>query len=178
MKRLLTLILTIESLLPAKADDGHRLWLRYDTVRTATVTLPTTQHPSPTIDIARHELETFYDGESVVLRLDPTMADDDGFSINDGITDGPQRNVGRDTITARRPIGLLYGAYQLLREQATRTAPAHLPAIHSVTSRGSHPVFALRLLNHWDNLDGSIERGYAGESIFEWFHLNETLIKE
>ncbi len=40
------------------------------------------------------------------------------------------------------------------------------------------PKFKLRLLNHWDNLDGSIERGYAGESIFEWFHLDEQLIRD
>lgn len=40
------------------------------------------------------------------------------------------------------------------------------------------PQFKLRLLNHWDNLDGSIERGYAGNSIFEWFHLDENLIRE
>jgi alpha-glucuronidase len=42
----------------------------------------------------------------------------------------------------------------------------------------SDPAFSLRLLNHWDNPDGSIERGYAGESIFEWFKLDEQLIKE
>ena len=79
------------------------------------------------------------------------MPDDDGYRITG------------HTITARRDVGLLYGAYALLRgEQAGE----------------SHPAFPLRLLNHWDNLDGSIERGYAGESIFDWFHLDETLLRD
>lgn len=78
------------------------------------------------------------------------MPDDDGY------------NIQGHTITARRDIGLLYGAYALLRGE----------------SKESHPQFPLRLLNHWDNLDGSIERGYAGESIFEWFHLDQQLIRD
>ena len=78
------------------------------------------------------------------------MPDDDGYRF-----DGK-------TLSARREAGLLYGAYALLRGEKEE----------------SHPVFNLRLLNHWDNLDGSIERGYAGESIFEWFHLDEQLIRD
>ena len=79
------------------------------------------------------------------------MPDDDGYRITG------------HTISARRDVGLLYGVYALLRgEQAGE----------------SHPAFPLRLLNHWDNLDGSIERGYAGESIFDWFHLDETLLRD
>ena len=78
------------------------------------------------------------------------MPDDDGYRF-----DGK-------TLSARREAGLLYGTYALLRGE----------------KKESHPVFNLRLLNHWDNLDGSIERGYAGESIFEWFHLDEQLIRD
>jgi alpha-glucuronidase len=78
------------------------------------------------------------------------MPDDDGYRIS------------KNAITARNESGLLYGAYALLRGE----------------NGESHPAFPLRLLNHWDNLDGSIERGYAGESIFEWFHLDEQLIRE
>ena len=134
--------------LPLQAEDGHQLWLRYQPVNKAKVV---TAVSSPTVDIALQELETYYDGgEQVTLRLDATLPDDDGFRISG------------TTITAHRDAGLLYGAYALLRGE----------------SGEQHPAFALRLLNHWDNLDGTIERGYAGESIFEWFHLDEQLLKE
>jgi alpha-glucuronidase len=66
------------------------------------------------------------------------MPDDDGYRIS-----------GR-TVTARTEMGLLYGRYALLRGEQGE----------------SHPYYKLRILNHWDNIDGSIERGYAGKSIF------------
>ncbi len=139
--------------LPGHAEDGHQLWLRYQPVNKAQVT--TTEKMSPTIEIAKQELETYYNGASVTLKLDAKMPDDDGYRI-DGTT-----------ITARRDVGLLYGAYALLREQHLSPNTHHPSPIDE-----SHPAFSLRLLNHWDNLDGSIERGYAGESIF-WNEGNE-----
>ena len=66
------------------------------------------------------------------------MPDDDGYRISG------------HTITARTETGLLYGKYALLRGEQGE----------------SHPFYKLRILNHWDNLDGTIERGYAGNSIF------------
>ena len=75
---------------------------------------------------------------SIETRLDPTMPLDDGYRISG------------NTVTARTQQGLLYGKYALLRGEQGE----------------SHPCFRLRILNHWDNLDGTIERGYAGESIF------------
>ena len=74
----------------------------------------------------------------ITLSIDSTMPDDDGYRIS-----------GK-TITARTQMGLLYGKYALLRGEQGE----------------SHPYFKYRILNHWDNLDGTIERGYAGESIF------------
>ncbi len=76
--------------------------------------------------------------KDITLKIDPSMPDDDGYRIS-----------GR-TVTARTQLGLLYGRYALLRGEQGE----------------SHPYFKLRILNHWDNLDGSIERGYAGKSIF------------
>ncbi|MBR5698708.1 MAG: alpha-glucuronidase [Prevotella sp.] len=76
--------------------------------------------------------------KDITLKIDSTMPDDDGYRIS-----------GR-TVTARTEMGLLYGRYALLRGEQGE----------------SHPYFKLRILNHWDNLDGSIERGYAGKSIF------------
>ena len=90
--------------------------------------------------------------KDVVERIDATMPDDDGYRISG------------NTITARTQMGLLYGRYALLRGEQGE----------------SHPFFKLRILNHWDNLDGSIERGYAGKSIFwnDELVINHELIKE
>ena len=64
-------------------------------------------------------------------------------------------------IAANGDIGVLYGSFAFLRLIQTRQAIAHL-------DMASAPRLKLRLLNHWDNLDGTIERGYAGHSIFDW----------
>ena len=158
MKKLLLTIAMVFAMSAAHAEDGHRLWLRYDVAKTAQVEAPT---GSPTISIAKGELENYYQGSHVMLRLDPSLPDNDGFTLQ-----GDDDNL---TITARHDIGLLYGAYEALRLQAT-----DMP----IKDDTQQPKFKLRLLNHWDNLDGSIERGYAGESIFEWFNLDEQLIRE
>ncbi len=158
MKKLLLSVIVIVTVSFTKAEDGHRLWLRYNPVHTALVEAPA---GSPTISIAKEELENYYQGSHVILRLDPSMPDNEGFVMSG--------NDDQLTIMARHDIGLLYGAYEALRLQAT-----DMP----VKDEKQTPKFKLRLLNHWDNLDGSVERGYAGESIFEWFHLDEQLIRD
>ena len=129
MKRLTLFVLAMVFVAMAKAEDGHQLWLRYQPVNQAKVTGPEC--------LAAQELRTFFQGESATLVIDPTM-EEDAYRIEGS------------TITAKNEIGLLYGAYALLRGETT----------------GSKPFFKLRLLNHWDNLNGTIERGYAGLSIF------------
>ena len=88
--------------------------------------------------MAAEELRKYYPGTEANLVIDPTMADDEGYAI------------AGNTIKAKTEQGLLYGAYALLRGE----------------SGASSPFYKLRILNHWDNLDGSVERGYAGQSIF------------
>ena len=129
MKRLTLFVLAMVFVAMAKAEDGHQLWLRYQPVNQAKVTGPEC--------LAAQELRTFFQGENATLVIDPTM-EEDAYRIEGS------------TITAKNEIGLLYGAYALLRGETT----------------GSKPFFKLRLLNHWDNLNGTIERGYAGLSIF------------
>ena len=186
MKKLLLSLFIAGLALTASAEDGHQLWLRYQPVNKAKVTTPKL---SPVINTARQELETYYQGESVTLKLDGSLPDDDGFSI--------ETKDGNTTITAYQESGLLYGAYDLLRRQQMGEFTVHSSefTVHSskfiVQSSKfkvhSSPAFALRLLNHWDNLDGSIERGYAGESIFwnekgemrneKWDAAHEELIR-
>ena len=132
-------MLALVSVIAAKAEDGSRLWLRYDKVQRAEVTGPEC--------IAAEELRNYYNGERVNLVLDATMAED-AYRING------------NTITAKNERGLMYGAYALLRGETGYSAPQ----------------WRLRILNHWDNLDGSIERGYAGKSIF-WVEGQESKVK-
>ena len=149
---------------PSMAEDGHRLWLRYDTLNKAKVTLaipPAVRGghenvTTPTIDIAVRELQMFSSAEQVILRIDKSLPDDEGFTFS--------IDNGRSfTIRAHNDIGLLYGAYQLLEMEGVGFRSwGHMPIIFNHDA----PFYKLRLLNHWDNLDGSIERGYAGESIF------------
>jgi len=134
------------------SEDGSQLWLRYNKVNTCQVK---TNGQSPTIDIAVRELSDYYQGPTVTLMIDKEQKEP---LINDGFI------IKNDTIKACNDLGLLYGAYELLRLQKEDN-----PLLRSKEfMRGikSEPYYSLRLLNHWDNLDGSIERGYAGKSIF------------
>ncbi len=127
--RKIIFLLAIASCVLMKAEDGSRLWLRYDKVEKAKVAGPEC--------LAAQELRDYYPGTEAALRLDPAMQDD-------------AYRVEGSTVTAKTEQGLLYGAYALLRGEQGYSAP----------------YWKLRILNHWDNLDGSIERGYAGKSIF------------
>ena len=91
---------------------------------------------------AAQVLRQYYSGSKVTLLLDPQQGDQEGFRIT--------ISEEGTTVSAGTERGLLYGAFALLRGETGYQAP----------------FFKYRILNHWDNLDGSIERGYAGESIF------------
>ena len=175
MKKIIGLLLgiTLFPFLSASAEDGHRLWLRYDTLNTAKVNViipPAVRGgheniTTPTIDIAVRELRLF-SNKDITLRIDKSLPDDEGFNLQ---TD----EQGNTTIRAHHDIGLLYGVYRLLAMQYSET----LTGINAEqTDENGHqaPFYKLRLLNHWDNLDGSIERGYAGKSIF-WKDDNSQL---
>lgn len=174
MKKLILSLFVFSLALAISAEDGHQLWLRYQpNPEPAKVQLSLwydgcgTVAPSPTIELAMKELQQYWHGSPITMEADcgpmHWKKGDDGFTIEHKADGGLLLKAhGRD-------IGLLYGAYHLLRLQQTG---------QPVNPCEEHPAFSLRLLNHWDNLDGSIERGYAGESIFEWFHLDEQLIKE
>lgn len=142
IKTLLTTMLLMGLAAASHAESGRQLWLRYTYIGKAEVQTP--RH-SPTIDIAVSEIHDYYQGSRVVFQ--PADMPEGAFRI------------GGDTIWAQSDAGFLYGAYALLRHQATQ-APSAGWGVTEV------PAVRHRILNHWDNLDGSIERGYAGRSIF------------
>lgn len=139
----------------AMAYDGSRLWLpaAVDGRHDVSVKL---EAKGESASIAAQELRDHWRGGDVVLRekRDKSLGKE-GYRIVPG-----DANV---TVTANSGIGLLYGAYHLLRLQSTGATPD--------TTIVETPAFDLRVLNHWDNLDGTIERGYAGRSLWKWDEL-------
>jgi len=129
------------------ADDGSNLWLSKANNAHAQVTLCSKE--SPTTDIAVDELRNGWQGSNIILEQKKQKGmKKDAFTIS----------VKQDKITITSPsdIGLLYGAYRLLQMQTMGTTK-------TITESPFHDI---RLLDHWDNLDGNSERGYAGKSIF------------
>lgn len=153
MKRYTALIFVLVIICDVLADDGNRLWLRYD-AQSKPARIMTGNISGPTVDIAVDELRHFWRGEDITLHTDNTMPQGDGFRI--------KRDNGSLSLTAHTDLGLLYGVYELLRRQEIKED------ICDTNIYNNYPFFELRILNHWDNLDGSIERGYAGQSIWKW----------
>lgn len=150
MKKILLTSLLLSAVGVMNADNGHELWLKQLTGQKAEVIVKT--QSSPSIDIASQELKNGWKGGAVTLSK---IASDDTASESFMI----EIKGGKPTIAAKSDMGLLYGAYHLLRLQNTGTNVQD-------TILAEAPCFDLRILNHWDNLDASCERGYAGKSIF------------
>ena len=147
MKKLLisTLVFLISgwSVAATNGEDGSRLWLRLNSSST-------TANVTGIKGTAMTELQTYWQGGPVVLKRQKGMAKE-GYAI--------KNQGGKTIITAASDAGLLYGAYHLLRLQATGQPTTSLDI-------NEKPFYDLRILNHWDNPNGTVERGFAGRSIF------------
>ena len=190
----LLIALSMLATTPARAEDGYALWLRYQPLpaaeraaaaRVATA-LVAPAKPSPTIAAAVAELQRGLGGllarplpaaaspragaivigtpanqpAIAALRLPLAPLGDEGYLIRSTTIAGAPVTV----IAANSDIGVLYGAFAFLRAVQTGAPLDHLDT-------ASAPKIALRMLNHWDNLDRTVERGYAGESIWDWWKL-------
>jgi alpha-glucuronidase len=183
----------------ARAEDGYRLWLRFDPLpgraidtyrpRVTSVVVPA---GSATLDAIRAELvhgcsgllgrpvpvsnDVDRDGavvvgtpasSPVIARLDwgRQLADlgPEGFRLR-SVKFG---SYAVTVIASEGEIGALYGAFHFLRLLQT------LRPIDAL-DLSQRPRLRLRVLDHWDNLDGSVERGYAGRSLWHWEALPET----
>jgi alpha-glucuronidase len=180
-----------------KPEDGYQLWLRYEPVshaprlaeyRTA-LTQVLVEASSPTLLAAREELilaleslletriplieQVVRDGTLVAgtpqssrliaefnLKEELGQAGDEGFVI----TRARVQDKDCIAIAANADIGVLYGVFHFLRHLQTQKSLRDLRVI-------SAPKIKYRVLNHWDNLDRTIERGYAGFSLWDWHKL-------
>lgn len=142
----------------AWAYDGSCLWLSGDdNDNQAMITVPKSK--SPTIAIVAEELNKAWHGEPLRLEIkrDKNLGNE-GFRV--------YRDKKGLVLSANNDLGLLYGSYALLRDNA---------AGKSIALREEIPAYNVRVLNHWDNLDGTIERGYSGHSIWNWDELPDVV---
>jgi mannonate dehydratase len=170
----------------ASADDGYRLWLKYDLIKNeaqrkvyaGAIKTIVSNPASPVMQSATAELQLGLQGllgksvaiqstasgkaGNIILKFDlaEKLTNDEGYHLY---------KQGSDfVIAAKTDKGLLYGSFAFLRYVQTGQSLGKL-------DESSSPKIQLRMLNHWDNTNGSIERGYAGASLWKWFELPENL---
>ncbi len=188
VNRLAMIVAALLAAAPLHAEDGYALWLRHAPLegealadlRAAAPIVPVVvdRPDSPTLAIAEAELRRGlaalqgYDRprlnrDSVEIVLDCGELKGDGAA---GFAIAPERVEGRQAlvIAAEDHVGCLYGSFALLRELGQGKPLGEIRLSEA-------PASPLRMLNHWDNPDGSVERGYAGRSIIDWWHLPEKL---
>ena len=170
MKKYLILLFTVLTSLHVSAQsDGSQLWLGKQYANSCQVI---SQLPDDaTAKIAKQELENNWRGKNVELKIDKALNLGEGYNLYARPAQQGDNIQYEATITASNPIGLLYGAYELIRLQNTdayNTGSGKEQNFSKAIDETEKPQVGLRILNHWDNLDGSIERGYAGKSIFKW----------
>jgi alpha-glucuronidase len=172
----------------AQTDDGYRLWLKYDLIEDLALRKQYIQSAkfisaagdSPIVKTAAEELQAGLQGLlgiSIPI-LKNSAGQKGGIILQHSTTsipeflnaEGYQISVqsGNVVINARQDAGVLYGAFALLRHVQTRL-PFEKIAI------SSNPKVKLRMLNHWDNPEGTVERGYAGSSLWKWYDLPEVI---
>ncbi|MEI3796670.1 MULTISPECIES: alpha-glucuronidase family glycosyl hydrolase [unclassified Chitinophaga] len=197
MKKHTLLILCLCCILIAKGENGYDLWLRYKPVGNKTllqsyrenITTIITSGSSATMDIIKNELsaglqgllQTTIDHGTAVNRhgaiiagtprssplisnagiaIPLQQAGEEGFVILSKILNGKRCIL----ISGNTEKGVLYGAFHFLRLLQTEQSIQELNII-------SAPKIRLRMLDHWDNPDRTVERGYAGLSIWNWHTL-------
>jgi len=171
------------------ADNGYRLWLKYDLLKTSLVNTYSKQiksiyvaSPSSTTAVAQHELNLAFNGlinlkvlqgsklaaGSIALIKSSDLkkykinnveipAQPDGFLVKTINVEG--KNIV--LISSKTDVGLLYGSFAFIKQLQLQK---DISKLHIK----EEPKIRNRILNHWDNLDRTVERGYAGFSIWNW----------
>ncbi|MCV9387064.1 alpha-glucuronidase family glycosyl hydrolase [Reichenbachiella ulvae] len=178
------------------ADDGHQLWLRYDPVEEEALRADYISQiqnfnvpgEGATFDLIREELglglekmllSEIAESQTEEASLLVVLSDHTRVSRSD-ISKETLSSLGEEgylirsneqnqiLLTANTPLGLYYGTFHFLRRLQTRQSINDLDIV-------SVPKVETRMLNHWDNLDRTSERGYAGFAIWDWHRLPDYL---
>ncbi|MDR2556082.1 MAG: alpha-glucuronidase [Bacteroidales bacterium] len=159
MYKIITSIVFLALSLCLIAENGNRLWLPFS-VSKQPPSIVCNIKESPTIAIAKQELQKYFSAEKVALTLTKGSTSD-GYKIS---TDANNDAVIKST----SELGLLYGTYHLIRLQQSGKMFPNMNISET-------PSYQRRILNHWDNFDYSVERGYAGKSLWKWDELPSTV---
>lgn len=151
---------------PALADDGHTLWLPHS-IRSVTASVGSWRG-NTTRGIADTEMRQSWQGGAYRLAVDSATLPREGFCVTLRHVRGADAGRLSACVTGGSNVGVLYGVYALLRWQA-----CHTSAPDTTTVLRDRPRLKLRMLDHWDNPDGSVERGYAGRSIWKWEQIGQ-----
>ena len=190
------LAMLLATAMPAHAEDGYELWLRHrplpapqaQALAARATSLVTTESDPRILNaadvlaagVARLTGTAPYGHAQIApagaillgtpasphiaaLKLPLDRAGEEGFVIRSAIVAGKPVTV----IAANRDVGVLYGAFHFLRLAEAGDLPARIEVVE-------RPRVKLRVLNHWDNLDRHVERGYAGQSIWDWWRLPDV----
>ena len=196
--RIVLLALTLFIISSLKAEDGYDLWLRYQKITNTSllgqykkqIAEPVVLGSSQTISIIKAELSKAFKGLTgtsyrVLSSVNTSASFIAGISSSPIISSiGKKEELerigqegfiirskpGKTFITSNTEIGLLYGVFHFIRLMQTQQPISNLNII-------STPELKLRLLNHWDNLNRTVERGYAGFSIWNWHTLPDYIDK-
>lgn len=183
LRSLLLVLLCVGAHLQGYADDGYRLWLKYDQLSDAKLRASwqeqargiAVEGTTPVLQTAARELQLGLQG--LLGRPLPVSASGGKGYIRLRVAADPA--LGKDgyrvttdknglTVTGPSEAAVLYGSFALLRHVQTGQLPNKL----NLTSQ---PRIQYRMLNHWDNPNGTVERGYAGSSIWKWQELPEVI---
>jgi alpha-glucuronidase len=184
-KHIWLIVLLMTASISGQSESGYNLWLRYEKVSDMRLLEQYRKQiksiwiegKSPTLKIAAQELTS---GLSGLLAV-PIKANEQAYDVIAMTSPGEAGtlNIGTEgfiirsvthkkrkviQIIARQDIGILYGVFHFLRLIQTHQSLADI-------NIESSPKVKLRVLNHWDNLDRTVERGYAGFSIWDWHKL-------
>ncbi|WP_133554285.1 alpha-glucuronidase family glycosyl hydrolase [Pedobacter duraquae] len=189
----LTLVITLYYS-SAFSETGYRLWMRYDRIennkqleqyRSQLQTINFQGH-SITAQVAKKEISSAFNGllgtepkvtlsssASLLIgtpenspQIKSLITPKELLNLSDGYLVKTFHNKGQQqiVIAGLTEKGVLYGVFHLIRLMKTQQS------LSALTIR-EIPSIKNRVLNHWDNLDGTVERGYAGTSLWEWHKL-------
>jgi len=187
--------------LPLFAQEDYKLWMRYDKVDDSTLLSEYQSHiqgivalgNSETIQVSSKELSEGLSGllgSSILLKQNTDLENMVVIGSKSSLSEKIQDKLGEAfesinkegyliktielngrkqiVISANTDVGVLYGTFNFLRLLQTNQSIKNLNIVDS-------PKISLRMLNHWDNLDGTVERGYAGFSLWNWHKLPEYI---
>ncbi len=190
MHKILTILSFLLIFSKTHADDGYRLWLKYDLTKNQKQATEYKQFTNfilndfaetETINAAKKELEIgilgllnkrigkkqiLKKGEATQIKSGGVIFSKDAEIAKDGFR--IQHSGSHISIAASNDVGILYGTFEFLRQIQIENSIKNINLEQA-------PKVGLRMLNHWDNVLGTIERGYAGSSLWKWYELPETL---